>query len=107
MRDHRRNVMLPLHLQISGSSELDDTFVEVPISDLPVNPILSFTLEEWTELERVSGRARAASSASIGEQQGTVVVPFNFKFPAPDFCLSLTQLILSNRYWHIWRCSVS
>ena len=85
MRDHRRDVTLPLHLRIGGSSELDDTFIEVPTSDLPVNPILSITVEEWTELECVSGSAPASASALIGEQQGSVVVPFNSEFPGPDF----------------------
>jgi hypothetical protein len=85
VRDHRRDVTLPLHLRIGGSSELDDTFVEIATSDLPVNPILSFTLEEWTELERVSGRAPAPSSVMAREQQSTAVIPFNFEFPAPDF----------------------
>jgi Restriction endonuclease len=85
VRDHRRNVTLPMHLRISGSSKLDDTFAEVPISDLPVNPVLCFTLEEWTELERVSGRVPPSPPALVDEQQGTVVVPFNTEFPGPDF----------------------
>jgi Restriction endonuclease len=54
--DHRRRITIPLHLSISGPAKLDDSFVEMPYEELPINPVLSFQLEQWTPLERAQGR---------------------------------------------------
>ncbi|MFY9998501.1 MAG: hypothetical protein WAK76_03315 [Trebonia sp.] len=39
-----------------GSAQLDAGFVEMPYDELPINPVLSFQLEQWTPLEQARGK---------------------------------------------------
>lgn len=56
MRDHRRNVTLPLQFKVGILGQLDDSFVEISTAELPVTPVISITIEEWTEIERAQGK---------------------------------------------------
>jgi hypothetical protein len=58
MRDHVRDTTLPLHISISGPSQPDESFTEIPNGDFPVAPIISVVLEEWTALERAQGKGQ-------------------------------------------------
>src|ERR1022692_1142446 len=48
VRDHRRGITIPLRLSIAGPAQLDASFVEMPYDKLPITPVLSFQLEQWT-----------------------------------------------------------
>jgi hypothetical protein len=56
VRDHRRDITIPLHISISGPGQLDATFVEMPYDELPIAPVLSFQLEQWTSFEQARGK---------------------------------------------------
>lgn len=58
VRDHRRDTTLPLHLKLSGPSQLDESFIQIPSTDLPVKPLLFVMLEEWTDIERAQGKGQ-------------------------------------------------
>jgi hypothetical protein len=63
VRDHRRGITIPLHLSISGPAQLDASFVEMPYDELPINPVLSFQLEQWTPLEQARGKGPAQQAS--------------------------------------------
>ena len=104
IRDHRRNITVPLNIKVGGPGQLDDSFIEVPGSDLPVTPVIYAVLEEWTDLERASGKApalnhnqssqhgsRGARSGDKNRVQATqqnvaTIIPFSTELPGPDFC---------------------
>jgi Restriction endonuclease len=56
VRDHRRDITIPLNLSVSGPAQLDDTFVEIPYEELPIAPVLSFQLEQWTRFEQAQSK---------------------------------------------------
>lgn len=56
VQDQRRGITIPLHLSISGPAQLDASFVEMPYGELPINPVLSCQLEQWTPLEQARGK---------------------------------------------------
>jgi len=80
--DHRRDVTIPLNVKVGGPGQLDDSFIEVPGSDLPITPVIYAVLEEWTDLERASGKAPNVNR----DQSIATIIPFNTEFPGPDFC---------------------
>ena len=101
--DHRRNVAVPLNIKIGGPGQLDDSFIEIPTDDLPVAPVISFVLEEWTDLERARGKAPALERNQTGQYRGrghgrgknrvrasqgesTTIIPFSTELPGPAFC---------------------
>jgi hypothetical protein len=64
VRDHRRDTTFPLHLKLSGPSQLDESFVQIPSTDLPVKPLMFVMLEEWTEIERAQGKGQPTGTQS-------------------------------------------
>ncbi|SRR6266702_1425953 len=74
VRDHRRDATLPLHLKLSGPSQVDDSFIQVPITDLPVKPLMFVTIEEWTDIEQAQGKGRPTGNQSAASV--TWVPPF-------------------------------
>jgi len=64
VRDHRRDTTLPLHLKLSGPSQLDESFIQIPSTDLPVKPLLFIMLEEWTDIERAQGKGQPTGTQS-------------------------------------------
>jgi hypothetical protein len=64
VRDHRRDTTLPLHLKLSGPSQLDEGFIQIPSTDLPVKPLLFVMLEEWTDIERARGKGKLNGTQS-------------------------------------------
>lgn len=64
VRDHRRDTTLPLHLKLSGPSQLDESFIQIPSTDLPVKPLLFVMLEEWTDIERARGKGQPTGTQS-------------------------------------------
>ena len=64
VRDHRRDTKLPLHLKLSGPSQLDESFIEIPSTDLPVKSLMFVTLEEWTDIERAQGKGQPTGTQS-------------------------------------------
>ena len=72
VRDHRRDTTFPLHLKLSGPSQLDESFIQVPSTDLPVKPLMFVTLKEWTDIERAQGKGQPTGTQST---RGAAWVP--------------------------------
>jgi hypothetical protein len=64
VRDHRRDTQLPLHLKLSGPGQLDDSFTQIPSTDIPVKSLMFVTLEEWTDIERAQGKGQPTVTQS-------------------------------------------
>jgi hypothetical protein len=74
VRDHLRDTVLPLHLKLSGPGQLDDSFIQIPSADSPVQAPVFVTIEEWTDIERAQGKGRPTATQS-----------FTTVTPAPPF----------------------
>jgi hypothetical protein len=57
IRDHRRDITLPVHVSVGGPSQLDDSFIEVSPT-APVKAVIIATIEEWTDIERAQGKGQ-------------------------------------------------
>jgi hypothetical protein len=70
VRDHLRDAALPLHLKLDGPGQLDDSFIQIPSADFPVQAPFFVAIEEWTDIERAQGKGRPT-----GTQSFTTVTP--------------------------------
>jgi hypothetical protein len=76
VRDHRRDTTLPLRLKLSGPSQLDESFIQIPSTDLPVKPLFFVMLEEWTDIERAQGKGQPTGTQSTSGVSWVPVPPF-------------------------------
>jgi hypothetical protein len=74
VQDHLRDAVLPLHLKLSGPGQLDDSFIQIPSADFPVQAPFFVMIEEWTDIERAQGKGRPTETQS-----------FTTVTPAPPF----------------------
>src|SRR5580658_1205545 len=63
-KDHIRDETFPLHFKVAGPSSVDDSFIRISATDLPVTSSLVAVIEEWTEVERAQGKGKVISGPS-------------------------------------------